>query len=86
LTAKSDGLDSAAIGQRAGKKVSFRQIYDALHYTGFAAGCGEEGYRTNVRGAIRRIRAKFKELDPGWEEITNFTGFGYGWGKKAYRP
>ena len=74
------------MAKHAGEQVSYRQIYDALRYTGFVAGCGEEGYRANVRGAIKRIRAKFKELDPGWEEITNFTGFGYGWGKKAYRP
>jgi two-component system, OmpR family, response regulator ChvI len=71
------------LAKHAGEQVSYRQIYDALRYTGFVAGCGEEGYRANVRGAIKRIRAKFKEVDPGWEEITNFTGVGYGWRTKA---
>jgi two-component system response regulator ChvI len=68
---------------RAGEHATYRQIYDALHYTGFVAGCGEEGYRANVRGAIKRIRCKFKELDPGWDEITNYIGYGYSWGKRA---
>jgi len=35
------------------------------------------GYRTNFRWAIRRIRNKFLETDPGFDEIENYTGFGY---------
>jgi two-component system response regulator ChvI len=74
------------LATRAGEHATYRQIYDALRYTGFVAGFGEEGYRANVRSAIKRIRHKFDEVDPGWDEITNFIGFGYRWGKKAYRP
>jgi two-component system response regulator ChvI len=67
----------------AGEHATYRQIYDALHYTGFVAGFGEEGYRANVRGAIKRIRGKFKVVDPNWDDIINFIGFGYSWAKKA---
>jgi len=71
------------LATQVGEHVSYRQIYDALHYPGFMAGCGEDGYRANVRGAIKRIRCKFKECDPNWDEITNFIGFGYSWQKRG---
>jgi len=70
------------LATQAGEHVPYREIYDALHYPGFVAGCGEDGYRANVRGAIKRIRCKFKECDSSWDEITNFIGFGYSWQKK----
>jgi two-component system response regulator ChvI len=67
----------------SGQHASFRQIYDALHYAGFVAGAGEQGYRGNVRAAIKRIRRKFQVVDPGWEEITNSPGLGYSLRKKT---
>jgi len=69
------------LATQAGANVSFRQIYDASHYRGFVAGRGRDGYRTNVRCAIKRIRAKFKKCDPTWDEIINLNGFGYCWRK-----
>ena len=71
------------LATRVGEHVSYRQIYDALHYRGFVAGCGEDGYRANVRGAIKRIRSKFNECDPNFDMINNFIGFGYSWAKKG---
>ena len=71
------------LATQVGEHVSYRQIYDALHYRGFVAGCGEDGYRANVRGAIKRIRSKFNECDPNCDVITNFIGFGYSWAKKG---
>ncbi|MBN9535691.1 MAG: response regulator transcription factor [Alphaproteobacteria bacterium] len=62
-----------------GHHVTYREIYDALHYHGFIAGGGENGYRTNVRSAIKRIRRKFQALDPAFDRIQNFTAFGYIW-------
>ena len=35
----------------------------------------------NVRSTIKRIRNKFRERDPGFDEIENYTGFGYRWGQ-----
>ena len=71
------------MSSHVGEYVPYRQIYDAMHYAGFVAGSGEEGYRTNVRSSIKRIRDKFRECDPGFDEIENFTSFGYCWGKRG---
>jgi two-component system response regulator ChvI len=71
------------ISSRVGEYVPYRQIYDAMHYTGFVAGSGEHGYRANVRSSIKRIRNKFRECDPVFDEINNYTGFGYCWGKRG---
>jgi two-component system, OmpR family, response regulator ChvI len=65
----------------AGRYVTYRAIYDRLHYEGFIGGSGEHGYRANVRSAIKRIRNKFRECDPAFVEIENYTAFGYCWGK-----
>jgi two-component system, OmpR family, response regulator ChvI len=69
------------LASNVGSHVTYRAIYDRMHYAGFLAGAGEAGYRANVRSAIKRIRNKFRELDPGFAEIQNYTGFGYCWGK-----
>jgi two-component system response regulator ChvI len=34
-----------------------------------------------VRSAIRRIRKKFRSIDPTFDEIANYNGFGYCWKK-----
>ena len=65
----------------AGSYVTYRAVYDQLHYEGFIAGSGELGYRANVRSVIKRIRQKFRESDPAFVEIVNYTGFGYCWRK-----
>jgi two-component system response regulator ChvI len=64
-----------------GRYVTYRAIYDRLRYEGFAAGHGTNGYRMNVRSAIKPIRIKFRERDPAFAEIANYAGFGYCWGK-----
>ena len=69
------------LASNAGSYVTYRAIYDCLHYVGFIAGSGDDGYRANVRSAIKRIRNKFRELDPAFDEIENYPGFGYCWGK-----
>ncbi|HEY1430871.1 MAG TPA: DNA-binding response regulator, partial [Stellaceae bacterium] len=37
------------------------------------------GYRANVRTFIKRIRKKFRDVDPGFDHIENYAGFGYRW-------
>jgi two-component system response regulator ChvI len=64
-----------------GHYVTYRAIYDRMHYEGFIAGSGHRGYRQNVRSAIKRIRNKFRGLDPAFDEIKNYQGFGYRWGR-----
>jgi two-component system response regulator ChvI len=64
---------------RAGRDVTYREIYDTLHGENFIAGEGTDGYRANVRALIKRIREKFLEVDPNFAAIANYPGFGYRW-------
>ena len=65
----------------AGSFVTYRSLYDRLHFQGFIAGSGTDGFRANVRSAIKRIRNKFRACDPTFDEIENYNGFGYCWKK-----
>ena len=65
----------------AGSFVTYRAAYDRLRFEGFIAGSGNDGFRANVRSAIKRIRNKFRTCDPTFDEIENYTGFGYCWRK-----
>lgn len=67
------------LAAQAGHDVSYRAIYDQLRGEGFQAGYGENGYRTNVRAIIRRIRRAFQTVDSGFDMIQNYPGFGYRW-------
>ena len=71
------------LASNAGRYVTYRAIYDRLHYEGFVAGSGADGYRTNVRSALKRIRNRFRALDPTFDHIENYAGFGYCWKKLA---
>jgi two-component system response regulator ChvI len=71
------------LASNVGRYVTYRAVYDRLHYEGFLAGTGPEGYRANVRSAIKRIRNKFRDLDSTFDKIENHTGFGYCWRKPA---
>jgi len=64
---------------RLGEDVSYRELYDLVHGRGFVAGQGVDGYRTNVRSFIKRIRKKFREVHPTFNQIQNYGGFGYRW-------
>jgi two-component system response regulator ChvI len=63
----------------SGRDVTYREIYDTLRGENFVAGDGPDGYRTNVRALIKRIREKFLATDPDFAAITNYPGFGYRW-------
>ena len=67
------------LASNVGRYVTYRAIYDRLHYEGFIVGSGANGYRTNVRSALWRIRNHFRALDPTFGEIKNYQGFGYCW-------
>lgn len=61
------------------RDVPHREIYDIVRGPGFLAGEGENGYRSNVRTFIKRIRRKFGEVDPDFDRIATYSGFGYRW-------
>lgn len=68
---------------RAGRDVAYREIYDVVHGEGFQAGAGTEGYRANVRTLVKRIRQKFRNIDPSFDALENYPGFGYRWSDAA---
>jgi two-component system response regulator ChvI len=68
------------LASNAGRYVTYRAIYDRLHYQGFLARSGNDGYRANVRSVIKRIRNKLRDFDPTFDQIENYAGFGYCWG------
>jgi two-component system, OmpR family, response regulator ChvI len=65
--------------RKAGDYVTYRAIYDCVHHVGFIAGNGDDGYRANVRSAVKRIRNKFRAQDDQFSEIENYSAFGYRW-------
>ena len=69
----------ALLVSRKGQVQTYRAIYDTAHYEGFVAGSGDNGYNTNVRSLLKRIRKKFLAVDPGFAEIENEQGVGYCW-------
>jgi two-component system, OmpR family, response regulator ChvI len=69
----------ALLADKAGYDVGYREIYDLVHGKDFISGQGPQGYRSNVRTFIKRIRKKFRDVDPAFEHIENYAGFGYRW-------
>ena len=67
------------LAENAGQDVGYRMIYDLVHGKEFISGHGAQGYRTNVRTFIKRIRKKFRDGDPSFDRIENYAGFGYRW-------
>jgi two-component system response regulator ChvI len=63
-----------------GEPVTFRAIYDEMHYQGFQAGTGARGYEVNVRGMMKKIRRKFAAVDEGFNRIQSVMNIGYLWG------
>jgi two-component system response regulator ChvI len=71
------------LASNVGEFITYRAVYDCMHRTGFVAGSGDDGFRTNVRSAVKRIRNKFKSLHPDFDSIQTYTSFGYCWGKPS---
>ena len=69
------------LASNAGRYMTYRAIYDRLRHEGFIAGDGPDGYRANVRSAIKRVRNKFRAIEPTFDKVENYTGFGYCWTK-----
>ena len=69
----------ALLVANAGQPVTYRAIYDQVHYAGFVAGDGERGFERNVRTMIKRMRRKFEAIDPGFQAIRSIVGLGYSW-------
>lgn len=63
---------------------SYRAIYDMVHGSGFSAGDGPDGHRTNVRSLIRRIRAKLARRGAPADIVENLPGVGYRWRDTAF--
>jgi two-component system response regulator ChvI len=69
----------ACLAQNSERDISYRELYDIVHGEGFMAGDGDAGFRANVRAFVKRIRQKFRDVDPRFSSIKNYPGFGYRW-------
>jgi two-component system response regulator ChvI len=67
------------LATRVGQDVGYRELYDIVRGAGFVAGYGEDGFRSNVRAFVKRIRRKFRDVDDSFDEIESYSGFGYRW-------
>lgn len=67
------------LASQCGDNVAARKIFEILHGEGFVSGRGPDGYRENVRTLIKRIRQKFRRIDPTFDQIENYPRFGYRW-------
>lgn len=70
-----------ALTDALGQFITYRSIYDVVHYVGFCAGRDDGGFKTNVRSVIKRIRKKFEKHEPTWNWIENYSTVGYRWQK-----
>jgi two-component system response regulator ChvI len=61
------------------RDVPYRALYDLVRGEGFQAGSGADGYRANVRAIVKRVRRAFCTIDPQFDAIENYPGFGYRW-------
>lgn len=64
---------------RPGENVSYDDLYTCIRPKGFHAGAGDTGWHINVRGAMKRIRTAFLAVDPSFDRIENYSGYGYQW-------
>jgi hypothetical protein len=71
------------LARSRGRDFSHRELYDIIKGDGFVSGPGRDGYRCNVRAAIKRIRQKFRLTDPAFAAIRSYHGFGYRWDERA---
>lgn len=71
------------LARAGGQDVSHRELYDIIKGEGFMSGTGTDGYRCNVRAAVKRIRQKFRLADPAFAAIRSYHGFGYRWDEAA---
>jgi two-component system response regulator ChvI len=86
LTVREFKVLQFMVVESRGRAVSYREIYDRMHYRGFVAGYGDDGYRVNVRSMIRRIRVKFRSFDPTFDAIRNAAALGYAWDTEPCAP
>lgn len=62
-----------------GDYVCLRALYEVVKPPGFCAGYGDDGWKNNVRSVVKRIRGKFRRVDPGFTVIRTYNGGGYAW-------
>ena len=74
------------LARSQGRYVTYRSLYDRMRYEGFVAGAGAHGFRANVRTIIKRIRRKFLAADPTFDQIQNYSNFGYCWATPRTAP
>lgn len=64
--------------RNAGQYMTYRQLYEAMHYPGHQGGAGEDGCRVNVRSVVKRVRQKLAHAGVAGS-ITTQPTVGYSW-------
>jgi two-component system response regulator ChvI len=79
----SEFLIVSLLARRPAENMSYLEMHELLNGKGFAVGRNEEGFRAgyqvNIRAMITRVRKRFRAVDPGFDRLVNFNGFGYMW-------
>jgi len=61
-------------------------ILEAAHEPEAGPGAGQDGGPERVKSLIRRLRKKFREVDPQFDQIVFVPGCGYGWRASPAQP
>jgi len=67
------------LAEQQGRDLKYRSLHDLVRGSSFSADTGSDGYQTNVRAFIKRIRRKFCYIDPNFNAIKNYPRFSYRW-------
>jgi two-component system, OmpR family, response regulator ChvI len=70
---------SELLAFNAGSYVSYRALYNRLRKPKGPTPLTDKDCRANLRSAMKRMRNKFRLVEPSFSEIESFTAFGYRW-------
>jgi two-component system response regulator ChvI len=70
---------SELLALNAGSYVPYRTLHHELCKLRGPMRLTDKDCRANVRSAMKRMRKKFRFLEPSFSEIESFTAFGYRW-------
>jgi two-component system response regulator ChvI len=67
------------LAEQQGRDLEYRRLHDLVRGSSFSAGTGTDGYQTNVRDFIKRLRRKFCDIDPNFNAVKNHPRSSYLW-------
>lgn len=61
------------------RDVAAIDLFHVGHPKNFKVGNKPDSWRENIRTAIKRIRGRFREVDPTFDQIDTYNSYGYRW-------